>query len=367
MHFPYARNKNDFFDMKIFQLFVDPYLPSVNPYVATLMDGVKTIDQSVEFGFGLEKFWEDVIFDYNILHIHWPDFLLSVRSTHADVLQVECRLREIRHHGIKIIVTCHNLKAHYAKNPSFDEAYDVAYSSADVILHMGSYSKNLFEKQYPQAKHIILPHHTYDTLYRLVDRNESLKKLNLDPAKRYILCFGAFRDKEERVIADEIVGHYRSRGYELLAPGYIRLVKRRNFIIQALQWIRWKYICIMKKYMHVYGRFVSNEMLPYFFCAADISIIQRRRILNSGNLPLGFLMENVVVGPDVGNVGQLLKDSGNPTFNPNDITTLFDAIDKAFTLKDLGKGLDNRDYAKKHFTTEIVSKQLLNIYKSCVE
>lgn len=52
---------------------------------------------------------------------------------------------------------------------------------------------------------------------------------------------------------------------------------------------------------------------------ADIALLQRVKILNSGSLPLNFYFGNVVVGPDVGNVGEILKKTGNPVFNVEDV------------------------------------------------
>lgn len=352
--------------MKIFQLTKDPYSPNVNPYIATLMDGVKAYDEQVEFGYGIEEFWDDRVLEYDILHIHWPQEMLPPHPERNDVERAVKRLKELRSRGVKVVVTCHNLKAHYAKGPAYDEIYDVAYRYADVILHMGKWSKKELESKYSQAQHELIPHHTYDTLFKQASREESILKLKLNPERRYILCFGAFRDKEERNIADQIVAHYNSRGYDLLAPAYIKVVKRRNLIMLVFQWMRWKYICLTKKGIHIFGRFVSNDLLPCFFAAADIMIIQRKKILNSGNLPLGFLMGNVVVGPKVGNVGEILEETGNPTFDPDDPDSLFKAVDKALLLNKDCKGRENRLYAEQNFATKIIARKLDSIYKACL-
>ena len=37
-----------------------------------------------------------------------------------------------------------------------------------------------------------------------------------------------------------------------------------------------------------------NKTLLYYFGASSVSLIQRVKVLNSGNVPLGFLMKNVV-------------------------------------------------------------------------
>lgn len=112
---------------------------------------------------------------------------------------------------------------------------------------------------------------------------------------------------------------------------------------------------------------VNNNKLLYYYSASDISLIHRLRILNSGNVTLGFLMKNVVVGPNTGNVGELLKKSGNPTFEPLELqTTLLPAIKKAIELVSLDKGNDNYQYAMEKLNTKDISKMLYCYYKQII-
>jgi glycosyltransferase involved in cell wall biosynthesis len=116
----------------------------------------------------------------------------------------------------------------------------------------------------------------------------------------------------------------------------------------------------------VKGTLVSEEVLPYYFGAADIVLIQRMKILNSGNLPLSMFMGKVVVGPNVGNVGRILTETNNPTFIPRDTSSILKAVHKAFTLLEEGKGIENRHYALDNWSTDIISKKLFNYYKEII-
>lgn len=109
--------------------------------------------------------------------------------------------------------------------------------------------------------------------------------------------------------------------------------------------------------------FVSDKELPYYYAAADIALIHRKEILNSGNLPMAFYMGKVVVGPNTGNVGSLLQETGNPSFDIQDTTTLDGCIKDAMALTSQGKGEDNRRYAIKNFSSEIVAKQHRELYQ----
>ena len=98
-----------------------------------------------------------------------------------------------------------------------------------------------------------------------------------------------------------------------------------------------------------------------YFCAADVVLIQRLDILNSGNLPMAFHAGKVVVGPYVGNVGQILRETGNFTFDPHDTRSVVSALQKALT--ETTKGKENRTYATEHWSSERVAATLLKFYQ----
>ena len=349
--------------MKVFQLFDNPYSDRVNPYVSTIIDRISKMYHDVIFGYGKDLFWSDHIYEFDIIHIHWPDTFFNNSSTKDDTDKYIRRLSSLKEKGIEILVTCHNLEPHYYVNPYRKDVYNYTYHIASYFIHLGEWSKTIMESKYQQAEHFVIPHHTYDALYHIVEKKECIKRLRLNVKKKYIVCFGAFRNNEEREIVDIIRKEYYSKDVEILAPHYYKIQKRRNFVIIIRQWIQCRIKELLNPGLHIFGWHVSNEMLPYFYGAADISLIQRKKILNSGNLPMGLLMGKVVVGPNVGNVGLILKDTGNPAFLPDDIKSLFNAVNQAITLSEMGKGEENRLYANKHFSTMVVSEKIYNLYK----
>ena len=98
-----------------------------------------------------------------------------------------------------------------------------------------------------------------------------------------------------------------------------------------------------------------------YFCAADVVLIQRLDILNSGNLPMAYHAGKVVVGPDVGNVGQILRETGNFTFDSHDIGSPVSALQKALTETTRGK--ENRAYATKLWSSDLIATTLLKYYQ----
>lgn len=350
--------------MKVYQAVQNPYMDT-NQYVMTLMDGIDAQFDDVEWGWGLEKFWQNEIFEYDIIHIQWSDLLLWPNRTPR---QIEHRLAKLKENGKKIISTCHNLEPHYCSDINRKEAYDVVYRKADMMLHLGNYSLDIMKQRFPEANHVLLPHQTYDSIYdNLPDRDAACRKIGLNPKHKYVICFGAFRDDEERLIIKDLADKFKNSGVYFIAPAY-KEVSKRGITGRLLR----KYEKIKNYYRNhiiMTGNStnpVSVAMTPYYYAAADIALIQRKKILNSGNLPLAFLMKKVVVGPDVGNVGLLLKETENPTFDVNDNSAIVAAVKKGFDLAKANYGENNRCYALNNFSTAIIAKRLYDYYLSLI-
>lgn len=350
--------------MKIYVLIEDPYIVKSNPYIRTLIDGINYQYKDVNWGYGIDKFWEDTIFDYDIIHIHWPNILIWYNDIHIkkDPDIFEKRIREIKLKNIKIISTCHNLKPHYSKNFIEHKLYDITYNYSDCIIHLGNYSLSLFKEKYPNTLNYLLYHHIYDDIYKFSPKQEEgIKSLNLDLRQKHILCFGAFRNKEEQNLIIKLSKHLKNKKIKIVAPSFFIIPSRRNIIAYIKTII--KYLYYKYKYSNIITslRYVNDNKLPYYFAACNITLIQRLDILNSGNVPLAFLMKKVVVGPNKGNVGDWLNKTQNYTFEVNDINSLYRAIDLA--LNDEQKGNKNYLYAINNLTTEITSSKLYKLYK----
>lgn len=344
---------------------VDNFFTASNPYARTLAEGLGKIDSSIESGCGLKAFWSDEIFKYDIVHIHWPDLMLVPPGRKRTSDELKERLKDIKEKQIKIVSTCHNLIPHTNHNDDRMAAYDVVYSYSDAIIHLGTYSLQILLEKYPSIRQVVIPHHVYDQLYTsLPSKIEALNHLKLQPNFKYLLCFGKFRSDEERQLVIDINKHLRNLGFKILAPGFSPVDLRRknprvlfkshmNYLLNTV-----KYPSIIKSY-----RFVPDSEVAYYFAAADVCLIPRKHILNSGNLPLSMLMKNVVVGPDMGNVGQILKETGNPSFNPESIESVIDAVRSAIELGSR-QGYRNYQWVQTHLLTSIICNQLHDLYNS---
>lgn len=351
--------------MKILYAFDNPETDS-SPYVRTIMQETQNHAPDWQIDAGIKTFWSDQSFSYDIIHIMFPHFLLLQHNPPAErhsCSELKRHLQQLKDKGVIIVSTCHNLQPHYNNDRDAINSYDLVYGASDMVFHLGQYSLEIARQKFPNVHHVLLEHPVYEREYPIIpQKTESLEKLGLDASFQYILCFGTFRNDEERnlvINASQIVKKQRIR---ILAPSFYRVRPRRNKLIVLAQWCKKNYYALRYPNIINQGKLVPPSMVPYIIKACDIALIQRIHILNSGNLPLNYYFGNVVVGPLEGNVGTILKTTGNPTFNPKDSRSVIKAIQDGLLLAKQGLGEKNKDYAIQHWSTRIIGKQQFEYY-----
>lgn len=337
-----------------------------NPYIYTLIEGLQKSHPDCDLSWGREAFWSDDIFSYDIVHFHWPQtFMGTDHHTEVDFLDHIERMKAV---GVKIVATCHDLEPHYDQFADKAESMKIVYSQSDAIIHLGEFSKELFEKRYPSAKHVLIPHHLYDTVYtHFPSREESLKYLNLPENKNYVLCFGAFRAKQERQLIIKLSKQLADKNIVILAPSFMNIWWRSFCMFhKRLE----KLYCQYRYNIYCTGstwRAVSDESLPYYYGAADVVFIHRLKILNSGNAMMPMLFGKVVVGPDCGNVGGFLSSWGYPVFNVNDLQCVGESVLRGLLLEKNGFGLSIHDVQMNEYSTSKIVERLFSFYMNLLE
>lgn len=348
--------------MKIFvAMFEEHAHNDGNPFVSTLEDAISAKHDGVEFCSVKERFWKED--DWDIVHIMWPDCFAPYVQEGYDLRK---RLQELKAKGVKLMATVHNLTSNF-EDEYKRMCYDIVYPEVEIMIHLWTYSKEVMEQQYPSCKHVIIPHHVYDTYYTkpLLTKNEALKYFHYRDGV-YALAFGWFRNGNERNLILEAAKSCPD--IKFLAPRFLDIPHGtidKRWIKQRLKWV---YYRIFYPNLYLSGKkFITDEELPMYYAIADISFIQRVEILNSGNVPLGMLMGKVIVGPNLGNVGAVLKDTANCVFDPTDKESVKKALRDALKFVHENKGAKNREYALQEWNTERVAELQYAVYESCME
>lgn len=354
--------------MKILIVNDNPYSEKTTPYIRAIIDNVKACDSTVEFGWGYENFWNNNVFEYDIVHFMFPHLVYINGMNYKDL---DKRLEELKSKGIKLAATCHNLEPHYSDSEDKTKSYSIIYSKCHQIYHLGNFSLNYCMEKYPQAQNLLLEHPVYENEFKFFpSKEESLKFLGLKKDYKYVLCMGAFRSKEERNFVIETASKFKNDKVIFLCPSFYHWQKRRNLVKMFIKIA--KYICFAIKgrilFPNIFftgkntGNFISNTTMAYYYGACDVAFIQRLKILNSGNLPMAFFFAKTVCGPDTGNVGDILKEHRNVWFDPEKPETAAESLRKAIELSEGETGKNNRNFVMNSWTTEKIGKIQYDYY-----
>ncbi|KAA3931828.1 glycosyltransferase family 1 protein, partial [Bacteroides ovatus] len=230
--------------------------------------------------------------------------------------------------------------------------------------------------RYPDSQNTVIPHHIYQYTYKEdISVERARQYLNLSQDAFIVTAFGKFRNREEIRM---VLGAFRSWNEErkmLLAPRLYPFSRHNNYGRNFLKrWIsRAGYYLFMPLFNRIYklqaganDELIDNCDLPYYMAASDVIFIQRKDILNSGNVPLAFLYHKVVVGPKVGNIGELLSETGNPTFNPDNKKDILRALEEARRLAAWGQGEVNYTYGMENMSIHKVGQAYAQTYKQAI-
>ena len=325
---------------------------NTNPYVSSLADGLVKCGHDVKCN--LDLFWNSFS-DFDLLYFQWPEAIFEGRKEKIDLEKLSMHLNHIKETGVKMVITCHNLHPHNNDTKTTD-LYNLVYSKVDAFHHMGKKSYNLLKEKYPHQYHFIAPHHIADGLWDYpIGQSDARRKLHISNNNIVISSFGAFRNEEEVRLFVDMAHDVSSWHLTFLAP---RIPMERFYhgrhigrsLLSLYKRLKYKMIGIK------YSGYLTEDELKDWLSASDIVFIQRIEILNSGNLPLAFSAKKIVVGPDVGNVGEILNETGNYVFNPNDRSSVRQSVLNA--VNDMRNsnllGIQNYHYARNNWSVSTV-------------
>lgn len=330
-------------------------------------------EQGIEVHCSQRDFWEKDE-RYDIIHFQWPEEVVGWNCHYPDkVEQLRRRIAYFHSLGTRFVYTRHNIVPHYI-NPVLRHAYEVIESCSDTVVHMGRFSQIDFQGRYPDSNNVIIPHHIYEDTYdENISRSEARRKLNIPEDRFVITAFGKFRNNGEiRMVLKSFLRLRMSKKF-LLAPRMLPFSakpKHGSAWKRALSYAGYHLVPQLLKLRNIRAganeELIDNSDLPYYIAASDVIFVQRKRILNSGNVPLAFLFRKVVVGPDTGNVSELLRITGNPTFEPENIATIVRALKQARKLSEAGKGEKNYRFACRYMNLQTVAEDYIQVYNDSI-
>ncbi|GAA4903503.1 hypothetical protein [Mucilaginibacter defluvii] len=330
-----------------------------NPYITEL---VKELSKVMEIKNSVTDFWEsDEIFD--VVHIQWPEELFKWLAPSDEQLNhFKVRFETWKGRGSKIVITRHNELPNKEDALSFKSLYDFSYATADAVIHLGRYSFERFADN--RTINEVIPHHVYTSYPNLVSRSEARSKLGIPEKAKVILCFGMIRTKDEKKLIFKAFSKLNITNKYLLIPGFF---ERYSFKKLPLK----KTVIRLKHYFKsVFSnqwlgfKFVPHNEVQFFFNAADVVLIPRLENLTSGVVYLSLAFNKYVVGPENGNITEVLDKFGFPKFNGADELSVITALEKALSIEECGKV---SEAAKEQFSLSHSVKLHVDLYTTITQ
>lgn len=336
-----------------------------NPYTLQLLHALETHPEVTAVQHGTS--WMQVPnAKFDIVHIHWPEMLVDWSESIERGLEVAREALARWSETSAIVVTIHNEHPHNRDTKIFRQLYQSVYECADALIHMGEVSKQVVRKRYANAAEetpeFVVPHGNYAWYPNKISQKEARSNLNVDPSAHIFLSFGSVRSLSEWELLKDGFRKADIQGAQLLIAGTLPFRQRTD-------WRHWKLRTpiALNSRIHLKEGFIPSEHVQYYMNASDVVVVARDDTLNSGVVPLGLTFGKVVVGPSTGVIGEILKNTGNPTFDSSDSETVARAMKVALKKTTTDLPDQNKIYAEHELSWSAIADQHVNVMKRTID
>jgi D-inositol-3-phosphate glycosyltransferase len=203
------------------------------------------------------------------------------------------------------------------------------------------------------------PHPMYETYGQPVSMAEARARLELPQEAKIILFFGLIRhykglDLLLESMADERV---RRSGVKLLIAGefyedkqpYLDLIDRLN----------------LKESVILHDKFIANELVRYYFCAANLVAQTYRNATNSGVTMVGYYYGRPMLVTNVGGLAEIVPDERCGYVVEKNVNAIAGRIHDYFENKRETEFTAQVAIERKKYEWQEFINTLLNLYNKC--
>lgn len=201
----------------------------------------------------------------------------------------------------KVLALTDNVMPH-EKRPGDKQFTRYFINGCHGFIAMSKTVLNDISKFTDNPNKVYSPHPMYETYGAPVSATEARKKLSIPAEDRIILFFGLIRHYKGLDILLEAMDHPQIKEMEirLLIAGefyedktpYLDLIKKRG----------------LEDHIILHDRYIANEDVKYYFCAANLVAQTYRNATNSGVTMVGYYYGKPMLVTDVGGLSEIVPD-----------------------------------------------------------
>lgn len=276
---------------------------------------------------------------YDIIHIHWPEQLYRIPYEHSNEVELAKfalnRLKTFRKGAAKCVLTMHNLMPHEeGRSKASQMICQGCYDMADLVVHHCERSIELTRSIYsnftPQKKSIIIPHGNYFGYPNNISRREARRRLGISNDDFVFLHFGLIRAYKGLNTVIEAFKKINIKNKKLIVAGSFLGIPTLKTRFQ-FKWL--KLTSCFNRSIFLFLKTIPNNEIQVFLKACDAVVLGHKTGLNSGVAILGMSFGRIVIGPDIGCIGEVLRKGYNIVYDPDKLDSLISAMIEAQSMQ----------------------------------
>ena len=276
-----------------------------NPYNDLLYTAIRRTGAEV-YEYNL---WQLLISHWDVLHIHWPESLLEIKSwVHArwSFAKYLSLLDFVRQRGTRVVWTVHDLKPHDLVFPALElRFWQAVLARVDGIIALTQTGVDLAHERFPHLRLLpsfVIPHGHYRGRYpNEFSKAEARQQLAVHEKATVITYFGQIRPYKN---VPQLIESVRALAEPVTLFVCGRLSKRVDLADDIAR------AADRDPRIRLEIRFVEEQKVQLFFNAADLLVFPYRDILNSGSALLGLSFDRPVLVPKLGAMAELQQTVG---------------------------------------------------------
>lgn len=192
----------------------------------------------------------------------------------------------------------------------------------------------------------LVPHPIYDNYGQAVPRMEALRHLRLDPDCQYVLFFGFIREYKGLDLLLEAIA--------LLPPtfGKVRFMIAGEFYTDSAPYLNRIEELDIREKLILHTRFISNEEVRYYFCAADLVVQPYKSATQSGIAQIAIQFNKPTIVTRVGGLHEIIEDGRTGFVVGVDPKEIVEAMVAFFSMTDHSAFAAALEETKKKYSWE---------------
>lgn len=332
-----------------------------NPYQDILANSLKQYKIHIEYCSKLT--WSLLAYcsknKNTIIHFHWISDFYRGKRPWLRIIKFTAQLIFLRLLKSKIVWTAHNIFPHRRTSFSIDFFGRILISllANTIIVHCQFAKIELAKRFYRKKRVFVIPHGNYIDFYKnYITRSRARAFLDIDNNKFVFLCFGKILLYKGIERAINAVKRMRNGNVLLLIAGQCSDADLRKI----------KKLCVETNRIQVVPGFIPDNIVQYYFNAADALVTPFSEVLSSGTVILGLSFGIPIIAPKKGCLQELVDRNTGILYEDDDHESLLNAMN---SIQKKNRSIMKREAylrAKKFDWAEIAHSTFL-VYMSTIK